>query len=107
MPQTRRQLAAKRQRLLRQLAPLGPWISGSVVSTTRVCGKAAGACHHGGLKHPARFGTWKEEGKPVSFYVPRALEAEVKPWADTDKKGKALVRELSNLQKQLVRLREP
>jgi len=107
MHTSRRHLEAKRQRLLRQLAQLGPWISGSLVSTARVCGKAGCACHHGGPKHPALFLTWKEQGKTVSFYVPRALEAEVKTWAATYKRVKALIRELSNVQKQLVHLREP
>ena len=102
----RRQLEAKRRRLIRRFEKLAPWIQGSLVSTERICGKANCACRRGGAKHPVLFVTWKEEGKTVSLYVPRKMESEVKSWAENYKKLKELVLEISDIQKQIIRLRE-
>jgi hypothetical protein len=102
----RLQLQTKRQALLRQLQNLGPWIEGSLVATTRKCGKEGCACHHNGPKHPVLFITWKEAGKTISLYIPRQLESTVKEWAQNYKKLKALIRQVSEVQKQIVRLRE-
>lgn len=102
----RSQLHRKRLSLLRQIPNLGPWIEGTLVTTSRKCGKDNCACHHQGPKHPVLFVTWKEAGKTVSLYTPRQLEAEVKQWAENYKKLKALIRQASEVQKQIVRLRE-
>ena len=102
----RLQLQTKRQALLHQLQNLGPWIEGSLVATTRKCGKEGCACHHNGPKHPVLFLTWKEAGKTISLYIPRQLESAVKEWAQNYKKLKALIRQVSEVQKQIVRLRE-
>jgi hypothetical protein len=102
----RLQLQTKRQALLGQLQNLGPWIEGSLVATTRKCGKEGCACHHNGPKHPVLFLTWKEAGKTISLYIPRQLESAVKEWAQNYKKLKALIRQVSEVQKQIVRLRE-
>jgi hypothetical protein len=102
----RLQLQIKRQTLLRQLQNLGPWIEGTLVATTRKCGKEGCACHHNGPKHPVLFITWKEAGKTISLYIPRQLESTVKEWTQNYKKLKALIRQVSDVQKQIVRLRE-
>lgn len=85
---------------------MDPWIQGSLVSTKRICGKPNCSCHHGGSKHPALFVTWKEQEKTLSLYVPRKLESEVKAWAGNYKRLKAVLREISGIQRQIVRLRE-
>ena len=100
------QLQAKRLSLLRQIQNLGPWIEGTLVATTRKCGKDNCACHRQGPKHPVLFVTWKEAGKTVSLYIPRHLEAEVKQWTENYKRLKVLIRQISEVQKQMVRLRE-
>jgi hypothetical protein len=102
----RLQLQIKRQTLLRQLQNLGPWIEGTLVATTRKCGKEGCACHHNGPQHPVLFITWKEAGKTISLYIPRQLESTVKEWTQNYKKLKALIRQVSDVQKQIVRLRE-
>ena len=88
------------------MAPLHPWIEGSLVSTSRFCGKKNCACHHGGIKHPVLYVTWKEKGKTVSLYIPRKLENDVRRWVQNYRKLKELTREVSDIQKQIVRLRE-
>jgi hypothetical protein len=50
--------------------------------------------------------TGKENGKTVSLYIPKQLEAEVKSWVANYKKLKEVVRQISNIQKDIVRLRE-
>ena len=85
---------------------LNPWIEGSIVSTSRFCGKKNCACHHGGPKHPVLYVTWKEKGKTVSLYIPRKIENDVRRWVQNYRKLKELTREVSDIQKQIVRLRE-
>lgn len=106
MSAERRRLETKRERLIRRMGKLGPWIQGSLVSTSRICGKQNCACRRGGPRHPVIFVTWKERGKTVSLYVPRHLESQVKIWAKNYGKAKELVREISDIQKQLIRLRD-
>ena len=102
----RPQLQAKRLSLLRQIQNLDPWIEGTLVTTARKCGKDNCACHRQGPKHPVLFVTWKEAGKTVALYIPRRLEAEVRQWTANYKRLKELIRQMSEVQKQIVRLRE-
>lgn len=107
MNPTLRSLDRNRLRLLRKFEKLSPWLQGSLVSTARICGTPGCACHRGGPKHPVLFVTSSENGKTVSLYVPRKMESQVRKWVANYKKLKALLRELSDLQRQVVRFREP
>lgn len=82
------------------------WIEGTLVDTSRKCGKKTCTCHNNGPRHPVLFVTWKEEGKTVSLYIPRQLEPTVREWAQNYKKLKALIRQISDIQKQIIRLRD-
>ena len=106
MKNTRRSLEVQRHRFVNKIASLDPWIEGTFVSTSRRCGKKNCACHQGGTKHPVLYLTWKENGKTLSLYVPKRLETEVRTWVDNYKKLKALIREVTLLQRQLIALRE-
>ena len=106
MDSLKRPLETKQLKLLQKMAPLHPWIEGSLVSTSRFCGKKNCACHHGGFKHPVLYVTWKENGKTVSLYIPRIMETDVRKWVQNYRKLKELTREVSDIQKQIVRLRE-
>lgn len=99
-------LQQKANNLANKIAGLSPWMEGTVVSTERVCGKKNCICHTGGQKHAVMYVTWKEAGKTISLYVPKAMEAEVRKWADNYKKLKELLREVSVIQRQMVRLRD-
>jgi hypothetical protein len=90
---------------MRQLSQLGPWIEGTLVSTVRTCGKKRCACMNKGLKHPVMYITTKQQGKTVSLYIPRKLEAEVSTWVENYRRAKELMREISNVQKEIIRLR--
>jgi hypothetical protein len=106
MKTQKQSLEAKRSKPLRKIPTVIPWIEGSLVSTSRFCGKKNCICHQGGPKHPVLYITWKEQGKTVSLYVPRRLELEVTRWVQNYKELKRLIREISEIQKQIIRLRE-
>jgi hypothetical protein len=50
--------------------------------------------------------TGKEKGKTVSVYVPRGWEAEARRWVENHRLLKKLIRDISDIQKQILRLRE-
>jgi len=106
MKRGKRLLGNKRDKLLQRITKLSPWIEGTLVTTTRICGRENCVCHTSGQKHPVMYVTWKENGKTVSLYIPKNLEAEVKSWVENYKGLKELIRQISNIQKDIVRLRE-
>ena len=106
MSTKREQLESHRRELMRQLSKLGPWIEGTLVCTARTCGKKNCACMNQGPKHPVMYLTGKHKGKTVSLYIPRKLEAEVRTWVENYRMAKELIRKISNVQKEIVRLRE-
>jgi len=106
MKERRQKLEAKRKNLLQQLLTLDPWIQGSIALTKRICGSKGCACRHGGSKHPAMFLTWKEKGKTCCLYVPRKLEAEVKQWARNYRHVKVIMKKITDVQREIIRLRE-
>ncbi len=106
MKTTYRTLETQRRRFLSKITSLDPWIEGTFVSTSRRCGKKNCACHQGGAKHPVLYLTWKENGKTRSLYVPGRWETQVRRWTENYKKLKALIREVTLLQRQRIGLRE-
>ena len=106
MKMKKKALGKKRDDLLRKVAGFSPWIEGTLVNTTRICGRKNCACHTSGQKHPVMYITWKENGKTVSLYVPKKLESDVREWAENYKRLKEIIRKISNIQKDIVRLRE-
>ena len=106
MKPTKKALELKKGKLISGIAKISAWMEGTIVTTTRICGKKNCACHKGGSKHPVMYVTWKENGKTVSLYVPKKLEDEVRGWGSNYRKLKKLIRKISNIQKDIVRLRE-
>ena len=105
MSAKRKYLESHRQDLMHQLSKLGPWIEGTLVSTVRTCGKKNCACMSQGPKHPVMYITGKQKGKTVSLYIPRKLESEVSTWVENYRRAKELIRKISNVQKEIIRLR--
>jgi hypothetical protein len=106
MSSTKRSIEAQGQRFIRQIPSLGPWIEGTLVSTSRRCGKKDCACHQGGPKHPVLYLTWKKEGKTRSLCVPKNLQGEAKTWGENYKKLKQLIRKVTLIQRQVIAFRE-
>jgi len=106
MSTQRQHLESHRRELMRQLSKVGPWVEGTLVCTVRTCGKNNCACRRGGPKHPVMYLTGKQKGKTVSVYIPRKLEKEVSTWVENYRRAKQLIRSISNVQKEIIRLRE-
>src|SRR4030042_6119872 len=102
----KRLLGNKRDKLSQRITKLSPWIEGTLVTTTRFCGRKNCTCHTSGQKHPVMYVTWKKNGKTVSLYVPKNLESDVREWGKNYKRLKEIIRKISNIQKDIVRLRE-
>jgi hypothetical protein len=105
MDRRRKQLESDHRELKRRLSRVGPWIEGTLVVTTRRCGKKGCGCMDGGPKHPVMYLTGKQEGKTVSLYIPRKLESEVRVWVENYGRVKELIRRMSDVQKEIIRLR--
>lgn len=99
-------LEVRRKKLISQLSRHSPWIMGSIGVVQRICGTKGCACRRGGAKHPAMYITWKEKEKTVSLYVPRKLESQAREWSQNYKTLKGLISALSDVQKQIIQLRD-
>lgn len=106
MQLTHQQLQVRRKDLIKQMRKLGPWVEGTLVCVQRICGTSGCACHRNGPKHPATFITGKDRGKTICLYIPRKLEDQTREWSRNYKMLKGLIRALSDVQKQIIRLRD-
>jgi hypothetical protein len=101
--------ARKRDALLRKLGNVGPFIDGSLVTIARTCGNPRCRCTKG-FKHVSLYLTYKpprknkgKAAKTKTIYVPVALEDEVRTWTVRHRRLKEIVREVSQLQRTIIR----
>jgi len=100
-------LVKKREQLLAELANVGPFVAATIVTSYRICGTKTCSCmKDNGTKHKTLTLTWKENKKTKSVYVPKVLHEEVILWGDNYKKMKAILTKLSDLQLELIRIRD-
>ncbi len=99
-------LTTRRDALLKQLATLGPFIQGSFYRKRIKCGKPGCRCAQGET-HDAYVLTNKVRGKTATTHVPRELCDEVQQWAQTYKRLKRLMKEISALNEQIIRIHVP
>jgi hypothetical protein len=99
-------LLKKQKNLLKRLSEIGPFVSGSVTIVKRICGNKACQCRKNKQKkHPAMFLTWKENKKTKALYIPVAMYDDVKTWNNNYKKLKTIINKMSDIQKELLKLR--
>lgn len=101
----KKKLLRKQKKLFDKLIENGPFIEGSLTECKRVCGTSSCRCRNGGDKHPTMFFTWKENRKTKSLYVPVAKWDEAKMLSDNYKKFKTIAKEISEIQKELLKLK--
>lgn len=106
MKSIRLQLQVRRRDLIKEMRKIGPWVEGTLVCTQRICGTRGCACRRNGPKHPAMFITGKDRGKTICLYIPRKLESQVREWSQNYKTLKGFIRAVSDVQKQIIRLRD-
>ena len=100
---TVRELKRKRVVLLEELGRIGPLIVGSLAEVGVKCGNPTCRCAKG-ERHTAYVLTGKTEGRTRTLHVPRGMVEEVGTWVKEHRRLKALVREISALSEQIVRL---
>lgn len=97
-------LEVERAELMKALSNTAPFIQGSLYKVKVKCGKSECRCASG-EKHEAFVLSKKVGGKTVTMHVPRYLYDEVKAWVEENKKLKKLIKEISNLNEQIIRSR--
>ena len=88
---------------LKQMAPAGPVLAGTLAQVQKRCGQPSCACHHGGPLHQAHHLTFSDEGKSRNVYVPQDLLTEVRSWVQEHHRLKALQHEVTLLTVALIR----
>lgn len=96
-------LTRRRDALLKRLRATGPFINGSVVLIARTCGNSD-HCHcRRGPKHVSTYLTFAVAGKTQTIYVPVDLETDVRRWSAQYRDIKDLIREIGNVQREIIR----
>ena len=106
MKNEKHKLELKRDGIIDEIKELIPWMEGTVVSTSKLCGKKNCVCLTEGKRHPVLYITRKVSGKTVTTHLPRTMESKVRQWTQNYKKLKDLIRDVSALQRQLLRMRD-
>jgi len=96
-------LEIRRQALLKELAGVGPLVQGSFYERAIKCGKPNCRCARG-EPHSACVLTKKVRGKTATTHVPRDLQREVQAWAQEYKRVKDLIKAISDLSEQIIRI---
>ena len=96
-------LAKRRDARLKKIAQLQPFIVGSLAKVGVKCGNPNCKCASG-ERHEAWVLTRKERGRTVTVHVPRDMVEEVARWAAEYKRLKVLMREISELGEQTIRM---
>jgi hypothetical protein len=97
------ELEAQRAVLLRQLRQAGPLVEGSIAMVPRKCGSKSCPCAEGAVKHQAMILCKKVAGRSVALYVPKELWSQVRAWNLEHKKIKRVLKELSQINEQIIR----
>lgn len=101
------ELLKKREKLMAELTNVGPFVAATLVTSYRICGTKTCSCmKENGAKHKTLTFTWKENKKTKSVYIPKVLHDEAILWVDNHKKMKAILTKLSDLQLDLIRIRD-
>ena len=94
---------------VKQLGRAGPLLAGSLVPIAKHCGRAGCRCQpvgRGGRgeKHVGWYLTRYHAGKTQTTYVPVDLVKEVRAWVQEHRRVRRLVREISELNRALIRM---
>ena len=79
-------------------------LRGSVSVRRRVCGKRGCRCARG-ERHEAMYVVYREKGKTVQLYVPKAWEGRVRHWVKRYGEARRLLEKLSGVYEAKVRRR--
>lgn len=101
----RQVMRAKSRKSRSEMRKLGPILQGSVILRQMKCGKPNCRCNRG-YPHTFLCVTYKEKGKTKTVYVNKSLQAEALLWSRNYKKFKALLKEHSRVNLEILRSRQ-
>ena len=99
-------LQTRRGAKLKQLAEVKPLIQGSLCKVGTRCGNPNCRCARG-EKHTAHILTRKVRGKTKTNYVPVGMQEEVQAWVEEYRRVKKLLKEISDMNEQILRAYVP
>jgi hypothetical protein len=102
-----RRLRARRRRLARELPAVEEVLRGSPLTQGRRCGKPGCRCAHGEPHGPYTYLSLpREGGRSRLLYVPAALAGVVRRRVEASTRIEAALREISEINAELLRRRE-
>ena len=109
MPDARTQrLTVRRQKLVGELAGLGPVLRASLIERFTQCGRAGCKCMRGEKHGPAYYLTVSyAKGRTRQVYVPKDLQPLAERWVRNYHQAVKVLEEISSINLELIRLREP
>lgn len=103
---SKKNLLKIRKKLFAEFKRIGPFMEGSLSTVNRICGNKNCKCRkYHNKKHPSVFLTWKEKKITKAIYVLVTKHHEAESWSQNYKKLKILIKQISNIQKELLKLR--
>jgi hypothetical protein len=101
-------LAVRRQKLVDELAGLGPVLRASLIERFTQCGKAGCKCMRGEKHGPAYYLTVSyAKGRTRQVYVPKELRPLAERWVRNYHQAVKVLEEISSINLELIRLRQP
>lgn len=88
----------------RRLSELGPVLQGTLVTKYQKCSSAACPSHQGARLHPYHVVSTRVDGHTRTLYVPVGMEETVELWLSNHRNARHLLKEISDLAEQLVRM---
>lgn len=99
-------LQKRRDARIKKLAQLGPVLEGSLAEIGVTCGNPNCRCARG-EKHRSHILKRQVRGKTQSLYVPVDMVEEARQWVSEFRRAKALLREISELNRSILRAYVP
>lgn len=96
-------LQRRREARIKELAAAGPLLQGSMTQIHLTCGNPNCRCARG-EKHTAYQVTRKVRGKTKTLSIPADLVEDARAWVEEHRRVKRLLKEISELSEQIVRL---
>lgn len=99
-------LEKRREAKLKQLAKVGPLLQGSLAEIRVTCGNPNCRCARG-QKHRSHILKRQVRGKTQSLYVPVDMVEEARKWVEEHRRVKRLLREISELNRSILKAYVP
>jgi hypothetical protein len=101
-------LAGHRQKLVEELRGLGPVLRASLIERFTQCGRAGCKCMRGEKHGPSYYlAVSYAKGKTRQVYVPKDLQPLAERWVRNYHHAVKVLEEISSINLELIRLREP